>query len=298
MQHPLRQPFVETDFFDDPALVVEVAQRMGVGCWQWTPEGGFRRDPACIRLLGFGLDQLDDLGWLDRVHPEDTSLLRDHFDACSRGEVPGYQLQYRILHHDGQYRQVCERVQSCPPQQRLVGVVHRLGSSAELMPTLIPVLDPLTGGESRQRFEARLQGLLQAQPVGPFSLLQLELDYLDKVRQLYGKDAADDLLIQLVRLLRQKAGEATPLARWESDNLLLLLIGMPQAEARQLAEGLRQKVADANLLPHRPITASLGVVTHQSGEQVDHLLARLAGCLQQARAQHNCVVSEAERGAD
>ena len=69
-----------------------------------------------------------------------------------------------------------------------MGVVHSLGPSVELMPNLIPVLDPLTGGESRQRFEARLQGLLQAQPVVPFSLVQLELDYLDKVRQLYGKD--------------------------------------------------------------------------------------------------------------
>ncbi len=298
MQHPLRQPFVDTEFLDDPALVVEVAQRMGVGCWQWTPESGFRRDTACIRLLGFGLDQLDDLGWLDRVHPEDASQLREQFDACSRGELPGYQLQYRILHHDGQYRQVCERVQSCQPEQRLVGVVHSLGPSVELMPNLIPVLDPLTGGESRQRFEARLQGLLQAQPVVPFSLVQLELDYLDKVRQLYGKDAVDDLLIQLVRLLRHQAGETAALARGESDNILLLLVGMTEPEVLPLAETLRQKVADANLLPHRPITASLGVVTHQSGEQVDHLLARLAGCLQQAREQHNCVISESGRGAD
>ncbi len=291
MQHPLRQPFVNTGFSEDADLVLEVARRLDIGCWEWTPEAGFRRDLACLRLLGFEPEQLDDLGWLDRVHPEESALVRAHFDACCRGELPGYQLQYRILHHDGQYRQVCERVQSCPPQQRLLGAVQGANGVAAPVSSPIPERDPLTGCESRPRFEARLQQRLQAP--GPFSLIQLELDYLEKVRQLYGQDAVDDLLIQLVRLLRQSVGEGNPLARWEGDNLLLLLDAMPAPEVLQLAEGLRQKVADANLLPHRPITASLGVVTHLPGEQLDHLLVRLAGCLQQASRQHNRVASEA-----
>ncbi|HHQ4614677.1 TPA: diguanylate cyclase, partial [Aeromonas veronii] len=46
----------------------------------------------------------------------------------------------------------------------------------------------------------------------------------------------------------------------------------------------------ASLLSQRPVTVSIGLVQSQAGEQLDHLLARLASCHSQARREHNTVV--------
>lgn len=53
---------------------------------------------------------------------------------------------------------------------------------------------------------------------------------------------------------------------------------------------LRLEIADASLLPQRPVTVSVGLVQSQAGEHIDHLLARLATCHGQARREHNAVV--------
>ena len=50
------------------------------------------------------------------------------------------------------------------------------------------------------------------------------------------------------------------------------------------------QIADASLLPQRPVTVSIGLVQSQSAEQLDHLLARLASCHGQAKREHNTVI--------
>lgn len=290
MSHPLEQPLLTTSLLNNEALLGRMVEQLGVGCWQWSADSGLAHSPACLALIGLGAGVRDDLGWLDRVHPDDVQPLCGQFDRCVTGEIADYQSQYRILHHDGHYRRVWERV-ARTEQGTLFALVHPLANHAEPTVQQVPLTDPLTGSESRLRFEARLSTLVAA--ATPFSVIAFEVDYLEKVRQLYGKDAADDTLVRLIRLVRHQEGEPLVIGRWE-DNLFLLLLPQVAMESALLrAEGLREKIAEAQLLPHRPITASFGVVMLKPGEPLDHMLARLLQRLQSARQIHNRVAGEA-----
>ncbi len=289
MTHPLEQPLLTTGLLNNEALLGRMIEQLGVGCWQWSAEAGLAHSPACLALIGLGARVRDDLGWLDRVHPDDVLLLRSQFDRCVAGELDEYQSQYRILHHDGHYYRVWERVVRTGTAG-LLALVHPLESQLASSLQQVPLTDPLTGCESRLRFEARLSALVAA--AEPFSVVAFEVDFLEKVRQLYGKDAADDTLVRLIRLVRQQVGEGPVIARWE-DNLFLLVLPQLGLESALLrAEGLRQRIAEAQLLPHRPITASFGVVMLKPGEPLDHMLARLLQRLQAARLSHNRVAGE------
>lgn len=152
--------------------------------------------------------------------------------------------------------------------------------------------DPLTGLESRSHFEQLLDERLATES-GSFSLLQFTVDHSAKIQQLFGEAACDAMLAKLarmVRMVRHELRREDPFARWDQDGFILMLSQTDRLSGLEIAERLRLEIADASLLPQRPVTVSVGLVQSQAGEHIDHLLARLATCHGQARREHNAVV--------
>ena len=85
-----------------------------------------------MRLLGLNEAGLDDLGWLERVHPDDVGSLQEALTACQSGRVAQIRLEYRILHHDGHYVRLEERARRDVHGQ-VLGVVRLLDSQALLV---------------------------------------------------------------------------------------------------------------------------------------------------------------------
>ncbi|WP_060583561.1 diguanylate cyclase domain-containing protein [Aeromonas schubertii] len=258
------------------------------GLWLWETQSGLRRDPACLALLGLEGESLDDLSWVDRVHPDDSAALIETLNGCFSGRLSSMHLEYRILHHDGHYVRVEERAQRIAEQQ-LLGVIRLCEPfHSRLDPEM--EIDPLTGLDSRIRFEQRLATHLGESHEEAFCLLRFTVDHKAKILQLFGEADCDAMLAKLARLVRNELGGEEPFARWDEDSFILLLPGVERESALTMAEALRLTIADASLLPGRPVTVSCGLVQYQPGEQMDHLLARLAGCHGQARREFNSVV--------
>ncbi|MGL4356253.1 MAG: GGDEF domain-containing protein [Aeromonas popoffii] len=280
---PLRDAITRFDL----ALMADAMALLAAGLWRWSPQQGVQRDISCLRLLGLDETGLDDLGWLERVHPDDVAALQDALGACQSGRLAQIRLEYRILHHDGHYVRLEERA-----QRDLLGQV--LGVVRQLDPLAVIVeerhgMDPLTGLESRSHFEQLLDERLATES-GSFSLLQFTVDHSAKILQLFGEAACDAMLAKLVRIVRHERQREDPFARWDQDGFILMLSQTDRLSGLEIAERLRLEIADASLLPQRPVTVSIGLVQSQSGEQLDHLLARLASCHGQARREHNTVV--------
>lgn len=282
LKAPLRE--VVTRF--DPTLMADAMALLEAGLWSWSPQQGVQRDLSCLRLLGLNETGLDDLGWLERVHPDDVAVLQEALAACQSGRVPQIRLEYRILHHDGHYVRLEERARRDVHGQ-VLGVVRLLESQ--------PVAeerhgtDPLTGLESRSHFEQLLDERLATES-GSFSLLQFTVDHSAKIQQLFGEAACDAMLAKLARIVRHELRREDPFARWDQDGFILMLSQTDRLSGLEIAERLRLEIADASLLPQRPVTVSVGLVQSQAGEHIDHLLARLATCHGQARREHNAVV--------
>lgn len=280
-------PWVETVARLDASLMTEVMAMLEAGIWVWSAELGLRRDPSCLQLLGLSGDALDDLGWLARVHPDDGIRLEEAIKACQRGESRDLRLEYRILHHQGHYVRLEERVRR-DAEGALLGVVRQLD------PAALPLderhhIDPLTGLESRSRFELLLDERLIGES-GSFCLLQFTVDHMSKILQLFGEAACDAMLAKLARIVRHELRREDPFARWDEDGFILMLSQTDRLSGIEIAERLRLEIADASLLPERPVTVSIGLVQCQPAEQIDHLLARLASCHGQAKREHNTVI--------
>jgi PAS domain S-box-containing protein len=82
-----------------------------VGVWDWDLEAGVAfesRRARELQALPPGPEQqpLSDLVASLRVHPDDVALRADRLRAHLAGEVPAYQVDYRVRHDDDQYRWV------------------------------------------------------------------------------------------------------------------------------------------------------------------------------------------------
>lgn len=257
------------------------------GIWTWSAEQGLRRDPSCLQLLGLEGNALDDLGWLARVHPDDGTRLADAIRACQAGHNQGLRLEYRILHHQGHYVRLEERVRR-NARGDLLGVVRHLDLVVPQEESRHDT-DPLTGLESRSHFELLLDERLASES-GSFCLLQFTVDHRSKILQLFGEVACDAMMAKLARIVRHELRREDPFARWDEDGFILMLSQTDRLSGLEIAERLRLEIADASLLPERPVTVSIGLVQSQNAEQIDHLLARLASCHGQAKREHNAVV--------
>ncbi|MGL5031450.1 MAG: sensor domain-containing diguanylate cyclase [Aeromonas sp.] len=283
----IKSPLIDVTARLDPSLLCDAMTLLEAGIWIWSPSQGLRRDPSCLRLLGLGESWPDELGWLDRVHPDDRGELEETLIACQSGHCGDVHLEYRILHHHGHYVRLAERIR-CDEQGQLLGVVRQLD------PAVVPIVpphstDPLTGLEGRSQFEQLLETRL-ANESGHFSLLQFSVDHMAKIQQLFGEATCDAMLAKLARLVRHELRQEDPFARWDEDGFILMLSQTDRMSAFTMAQQLRLEIADASLLAERPVTISIGLVQSQPGEQFDHLLARLATCHGQARREHNTVV--------
>ena len=101
--------------------------------------------------------------------------------------------------------------------------------------------DTLTGLVNRAEFERRLTHLLaSASPHDPHALLYLDLDQFKVVNDTCGHVAGDDLLRQISALLRTKLRARDTLARLGGDEFGVLLDHCPIAEAKRIADTLRE----------------------------------------------------------
>ena len=280
-------PGVEVTTPLEVTLMAQAMAMLEAGIWTWSAGQGLRRDPSCLQLLGLEGGELGDLGWLDRVHPDDAPRLAEALEACQHGRSNGLRLEYRILHHQGHYIRLEERVRRDEGGQ-LLGVVRHLDAAMAPLEDRHDT-DPLTGLESRSHFELLLDERLASES-GSFCLLQFSVDHRSKILQLFGEVACDAMLAKLARIVRRELRREDPFARWDEDGFILMLSQTDRLSGLEIAERLRLEIADASLLPQRPVTVSIGVVQSQSAEQLDHLLARLASCHGQAKREHNAVV--------
>ncbi|MBJ7417433.1 MAG: GGDEF domain-containing protein, partial [Niveispirillum sp.] len=139
--------------------------------------------------------------------------------------------------------------------------------------------DALTGLLNRRRFdEAGLAEMDRAQRYGrPFSLLLVDLDHFKLVNDTFGHNAGDAALRAAAQRVLASVRTTDIVARYGGEELAVLLPETDEAEARVVAERIRETVG-ARPVEHEGsvivLTASVGGA--QYGAQ-DSDLARLIG---------------------
>lgn len=176
----------------------------------------------------------------------------------------------------------------------VINVIGEL-QSALLVQT---ITDPLTGAFNRRHFDLQLQSVTQAAAGAPsgHALLAIDIDHFKRINDCHGHDVGDRVLQQVVTIVQGRKRAGDQLFRTGGEEFMLLLPGISQAAALHVAEELRQRVAQAELLPGEAVTVSIGVSMQRSGETGSRWIKRSDEALYRAKNEGRDRVALADDG--
>jgi diguanylate cyclase (GGDEF)-like protein/PAS domain S-box-containing protein len=245
------------------------------GLWEWNLNSNqVYYSPRWKAMVGCQNEEIKNnpIEWLVRVHATDIQSLRRNLSACCQGDIAQFEMEYSLLHQDGEYRSMyCK----CLTVKDAQGVVQRLvGSQTDITErkqiearlNYEAVHDRLTKLPNRQLFIQKLKELSQFQLHSEylFGVLCLDLDCFQQVNHNFGHLIGDRLLVEIVHRLQSCLRSQDIVARLGGDEFAILLAGYNQANyPSEIASLIQQefslpiKVGDYSIL----ITASVGIAS-------------------------------------
>ncbi|WP_197723281.1 diguanylate cyclase domain-containing protein [Blastochloris tepida] len=163
--------------------------------------------------------------------------------------------------------------------------------------------DDLTGLLNRRSLREQLLEAIAG--ASAFGVAFVDVDHFKAINDRWGHLAGDTVLGRLAEAIVAHLGHGDSCGRWGGEEFLILLRGRPAATMMQIAERLREDVAN---LRHAggdgatfSVTISLGLTVHRPGEALEALLSRADSALYQAketgRNRSVLLPADEERGA-
>lgn len=153
--------------------------------------------------------------------------------------------------------------------------------------------DPVTGLRNRDALRQRLEDRLEQNAGQTFSLVLLDLDDADTLRDLLDQDAMDRLLSSLAERLRGQLTADEMVARWGNDGFMLILNHeSADAAAEHRLAGILQALTAPVLLAGHALNPgfSTGVCGYPAdARQVPELLRFVELAMRDARRQGRCL---------
>ena len=115
------------------------------------------------------------------------------------------------------------------------------------------------------------------------ALLVIDIDHFKRINDSHGHEVGDAVLRQVVNAVQARKRRNDLLFRLGGEEFVLLLPGATLAQAQQIAEDLRQRLAQAVLLPGQPVTVSIGVSALQPRQTAEAWVKRADAALYQAK---------------
>ncbi len=237
-----------------------------------------RGDEATVKIADPGLSRAH-----ARLVPNGRGFVIEDLHSRYGIYIEGEKTQHQPLRDGERVQLSAETVLRIRYQDELLG------------PVLGPILDrhdPLTGLYDRRYFLERLEPeyTYARRHRQPLSVLMADVDWLGRIDERHGKEAVDDLLRQIARILAQTVRAEDFLARYGHDEFALYSRSLAAPAATVFAERLLNVFRAKELvLAAEPVRASLsiGVATYDPNDSVSMmtLLTRAEAALFDAKRQ-------------
>jgi diguanylate cyclase (GGDEF)-like protein len=156
--------------------------------------------------------------------------------------------------------------------------------------------DPLTGAFNRLGIEEVISLGLQEwrQYRKPLSLVMIDIDHFKQVNDRHGHDVGDLVLSNLSNIVQQHTRAQDLFARWGGEEFVLVCRDTDLDSACTIADKLRELIANQTLHQNILVTASFGVATLKTNENLEQLFKAADTALYKAKsAGRNRVVTAA-----
>lgn len=181
---------------------------------------------------------------------------------------------YPILEADGNVSRCIEYA---------IDVTERKEMQEQLV--LLAETDALTGAWSRRKFYDLLHGEMNrsARYNRPLVLLMMDLDHFKQINDTFGHDVGDNVLQELVKMLKTQLRAIDVLARSGGEEFLVLAPETTLESGRLLAEKLVQASRSHRYPRVDCVRLSIGVAAYQQNDSLDDLLKRADQALYRAK---------------
>ena len=135
--------------------------------------------------------------------------------------------------------------------------------------------DPLTGAYNRRHLQARLgERIAPAEAAGrgaggDNALLLIDIDHFKQINDHHGHDMGDAVLCRLVAAVSARKRSGDLLFRTGGEEFVLLLPQTTPEAALRVAEDLRLRLSQAELMPGQAVTVSIGVSALAPGQTAE-----------------------------
>lgn len=136
--------------------------------------------------------------------------------------------------------------------------------------------DGLTKAFSREYFWKNIQAITQNYFAmqKQVAISVLDIDFFKKVNDTYGHDVGDNVLVELVKLIKQNLRTDDFLIRWGGEEFVLILSIKDEESLYVVLENLRNKIATAQFKDIGELTCSFGGTIFKNGENIETTLKR------------------------
>ena len=144
------------------------------------------------------------------------------------------------------------------------------------------VKDCLTTAYNRSYMEERLEHLMLVER-DPFGFIILDIDHFKEVNDTYGHMVGDDVLVNLVELLKEQLRKGDTLARFGGEEFVIILPHASHEQTLKIATKLQQLIEASTFEGCPPITCSFGVESFDGKQDKRTLLLSADKALYKAK---------------
>lgn len=242
---------------------------------------------AWTRSLGYSLEELRSIPFVERVHPDDRERTEAEAGALFEG-VETLHFENRYLAKDGSWHWLRWSSQLSPDESLIYGraadvtELKRIeGEREELLDKVQDMArrDSLTGLPNRRALEEQLpREMARARrSLSPLCLAILDIDHFKAYNDTHGHLAGDEVLRECARAWDGCLRGEDTIARFGGEEFLVLLPDTPAERAVEIVERLRMATPKGQ-------SCSAGLACWDYSETIDDLLARADKALYLAKA--------------
>ncbi|PXX99864.1 sensor domain-containing diguanylate cyclase [Halomonas sp. LBP4] len=271
---------------DREAFLDGVLSSSPLGMFVTDTAGSIRyMNPALTALTGHGFTDREESAWVRHIHSEDHPAAADLWQhSLETGD--DFLRQFRYLRADGDLLWLEVHASQVAVDGRTIGFVGTVKDiterhQQEALRRWEAEHDPLTGLLNRRGFERRLEeALAEWHKTGtPSALMLFDLDRFKPINDQGGHALGDEMLRRIAQVVAWEVRRSDHVARQGGDEFGVLLPSCTLAQARRIAETLREAVAEIRVRyqgHEYRVTLSVGVTAFQEGDRVAATVIRRA----------------------
>ncbi len=251
-----------------------------LGHWYWNVQTNtVVFDPLKIRALGYERSEVPDeipyQFFTDLLHPQDYEPIMEQMRSHLRGDLPAYEVEYRIKAKDGSWKwffdrgMIVRRTEEGAPLL-LSGIVYDITAAKEREMELerqnhnLQIeawTDPLTGIANRRAALRDLERVMELSALNkqPLYLCMLDIDHFKQVNDTQGHVYGDQVLKIIAGLLRDAVRGHDIAGRYGGEEFIAAFYGADEHQAQAIAERVRRQVQEYQFDRNVRVTISGGL---------------------------------------